>query len=276
MREQSQKVKTSDSATLHVTVWEADAGQYREPPRDVLILHGWPNAGDVWRYFAEALILAENCRLVAPDLRGYGQSDKPDAGYTNVQFADDVVAVADALDLRRYALVGHAMSGKIAQVAAAQKPSELAALILLAPTPLAPPPSPPEAIAKQREMFGDKPAVEAFLNKMTARLLRPERLAVLTNEAAQVGQAAWNAWGDTMRDEPQGELASQITVPTLVIAGGKDALRTPEALQTQVVDKIAGATMEVLPNVGHLAHVEEASALALLVANFLDTAVPIK
>lgn len=276
MREQSQRVNTSDGAALHVTVWEADEGQYREPARDVLLLHGWPNAGDVWRYFAEALILAENCRLLAPDLRGYGQSNKPNAGCTNAQFADDVLAVAAAMELRRYALVGHSMSGKIAQVAAAQKPSELAALVLLAPTPLAPPPSPPEAIEKQRGMFGDKSATQEFLTKLTARPLRPERMTVLLDEAAQVGQAAWNAWGDTMRDEPLDELAAQITVPTLVIAGGKDSLRTPDALQTQVVGKIAGAKLEVLPNVGHLAHVEEPSALALIIANFLDEMVPVK
>src|SRR5690348_2793960 len=133
MQIQTTTVTTPDAVHLNITIYEPDADAVKAdtPARDLLLLHGWPNAGRVWRWLAEAMLLAAPFRLVAPDLRGFGGSDKPEQGYTCEQFARDAAAVAAALNLTDYAAVGHSMSGKVAQLLAANRPEQLSALVLL-------------------------------------------------------------------------------------------------------------------------------------------------
>jgi pimeloyl-ACP methyl ester carboxylesterase len=78
---------------------EAGAG---EP---VVLLHGWPQHWWMWRH--QIPPLAERFRVIAPDLRGHGWSDKPRSSYRKSELADDIVALLDALGLDRVRLVGH-------------------------------------------------------------------------------------------------------------------------------------------------------------------------
>src|ERR687885_245800 len=71
-----------------------------------VLLHGWPQTGSCWRKVVPAL--AERGMVVAPDLRGYGLSDKPASGYDKRTMAEDVRALARHLGHDRVALlVGH-------------------------------------------------------------------------------------------------------------------------------------------------------------------------
>ncbi len=71
--------------------------------------------------------------MVAPDLRGHGQSTKPDqeAAYSLATFGGDVVGLADALGWDGFALLGHSMGGMIAQVVATGAPERVEALVLM-------------------------------------------------------------------------------------------------------------------------------------------------
>jgi pimeloyl-ACP methyl ester carboxylesterase len=89
--------------TLHVA--EAGAG----PP--VLLLHGWPQHWYVWRDVAPRL--AEDHRVICPDLRGFGWSDAPPGEYRKQTLADDMIALLDALELERVDLIGHDWGGWI-------------------------------------------------------------------------------------------------------------------------------------------------------------------
>ena len=71
----------------------------------VLCLHGWPQHWYEWRHLMPAL--AENHRVLALDLRGFGWSDAPADGYEKENMADDVLAVLDELGIERVKLVGH-------------------------------------------------------------------------------------------------------------------------------------------------------------------------
>jgi pimeloyl-ACP methyl ester carboxylesterase len=105
---------------------------------------------------------------------------------------------------------------------------------------------------------------------MAARPLTEERLSLLVEDALRASRQAWDGWIDVMREEDLAARLPDITVPTLVLHGGKDPLRTEAGLRANVADRISGAAFAVLPNVGHLPHVEEPSALALALVNFLD------
>lgn len=81
--------------------------------RPMLFVHGWSQGSLSWAKQFDSP-LAERFRLVALDLRGHGDSDKPEDGYTNSQtWADDIQAVIDQLSLDRPVLVGWSYGGLI-------------------------------------------------------------------------------------------------------------------------------------------------------------------
>ncbi len=99
-----------------ITMNVALAGRADAPP--VIFLHGFPESHRTWR--ALAPLLANDLRLIMPDLRGYGATDKPQdvADYATDTLLADLFALADALGIDRFALVGHDWGGAIAWAAA--------------------------------------------------------------------------------------------------------------------------------------------------------------
>ena len=85
----------------------------------VLLLHGFPDSSYLWRHQVPAL-LAAGMRVIAPDLRGFGESDKPTEveAYGLKHSLADVAAVLDALDVRRAHVVGHDWGAGLAWVLA--------------------------------------------------------------------------------------------------------------------------------------------------------------
>lgn len=262
------EITTQDGVRLVVTQYIGDSGAM--PRRDVVFLHGWPNAGRVWRLLADALLLGGGWRILAPTFRGFGDSGRPDSGYNCLRFAEDVADVVAALALTNFSLVGHSMGGKIAQVYAARQPVGLTALALVAPVPLVAAPVAEEKKAAQRAIYGDSGKTRALLAGMAAHPLPGDALTLLVEDGLKAGQAAWNGWIDPMREEDFTADAARIAVPTLVVGGGRDPLRDEAALRRDVVERIGGAEYARLPNSGHLPHLEEPSALAALLVNFLE------
>lgn len=80
----------------------------REDGRPVVLLHGFPDSGRLWRNQVPALADA-GFRVIVPDLRGYGRSDKPEAveAYNLLFLAGDVIAILDHLAIERAHVVGH-------------------------------------------------------------------------------------------------------------------------------------------------------------------------
>lgn len=97
------------------------------PP--VYLLHGFPETWFGWRKQIDAL--AEKYTVVAPDLRGYGLSDKPAAGYDKRTMANDVIALMDHLGHDVIALVGHDRGARVATRFAKDHPGRLDRLVIL-------------------------------------------------------------------------------------------------------------------------------------------------
>ncbi|MBC8103816.1 MAG: alpha/beta hydrolase [Cytophagales bacterium] len=269
MKHSHSKIQTRGGVSLHMTVYEAETDSAPGATREMLLLHGWPNAGRIWEPLAQALTLADpRLRCFAPDLRGYGDSDRPESGYHCETFADDVLDTAAALGLKRYTLLGHSMSGKIAQIVASRQPPELCTLVLVTPGLLAA--SPPVDIAGRKAIYGDASQVRDLVVGWAAHPLPAASADLLVEDALRMDRAAWNGWLAPMRDEDFFRDAARITVPTLVVGGGKDPQRMEEELRRGVVAQIRGAEYARLPGSGHLPHLEEPDALAALIVNFLD------
>ncbi|MFE7961472.1 alpha/beta fold hydrolase [Streptomyces cellulosae] len=99
----------------------------------VVLLHGFPQTHLMWRHVAERL--AADHTVICPDLRGYGTSDKPDAGspgvYAKRTMAADVVALTSALGHDRFALVGHDRGALVAFRAGLDHPETVTHLGIL-------------------------------------------------------------------------------------------------------------------------------------------------
>ena len=100
----------------------AECGNREGKP--VVFLHGWP---DSWFTFSRVLSL----RAVAVDQRGFGDSDRPESGYTIPEMGADVIAFLDALEIKRATLVGHSFGSFVARQAAIAQPQRVAALVLI-------------------------------------------------------------------------------------------------------------------------------------------------
>lgn len=98
------------------------------PP--VLFVHGLVGSAAFWR--ATLAHLRPRHRAVGFDLRGHGASDPPPNGdYTIAAYASDVLAVADALELQRFVLVGHSLGASVAIETAGRAPERVAGLVLV-------------------------------------------------------------------------------------------------------------------------------------------------
>ena len=244
---------TSNGICLHVS----DRGQ---GSLSVVLLHGWGCSTRTWDHVIAAL--PPGYRTVAIDQRGWGSSEHPTGGYSLAELADDTQGAIKALGLEHYILVGHSMGGKTAQLLASRRPKGLVGLILVAPAP----PSPlniPEEISTA--MAG--PNVREFVTKAVEQMLTHKSLSredseLLIADALRGSPAARAAWGRETSLENITEAVGRIDVPTLVISGEYDRIDRVEDLKRELLPRIPGAVLEVLPDVGHLSLLEAPKEIA--------------
>jgi len=98
-----------------------------KPP--LVFLHGW--ASDHTIFTPQLAHFSQTHRTLAVDLRGHGQSDKPEQNYTMAGFADDVAWLCSRLVVVKPVIVGHGMGGNIALELAARYPDVATAIVLL-------------------------------------------------------------------------------------------------------------------------------------------------
>ena len=124
------QIKLATGVTLNVAL----EGPIDAPP--VILLHGFPESHRTWRGLAP--LLADRFRLVMPDQRGFGRSDAPPEvdTYRIDQIVADLFALADALGIGTFALVGHDWGGAAAWAAAIKGDSRITRLAIInAPHP---------------------------------------------------------------------------------------------------------------------------------------------
>jgi pimeloyl-ACP methyl ester carboxylesterase len=107
----------------------------------VVLLHGFPQTWYEWHHVMPAL--AERYTVIAPDIRGLGESSKPNSGYDATTVAEDIFQLVDRLGFQRINLVGHDIAGAIVYAYAARHPDSVQRLVVLESTvPGADPPDP--------------------------------------------------------------------------------------------------------------------------------------
>jgi pimeloyl-ACP methyl ester carboxylesterase len=249
---------------ITTSVTEAGPPDARPP---VLLLHGWTGSR---RSFAALLpLLRPRFRVVAPDLRGHGDADKPATGYDLPALAADVVALLDALGIGRTVLVGASSGGYVAQQVAVAHRDRVAGLVLVgAPRDLRGRPP----FADELEQLDD-PVDPTWVRRFTAGFAEPGRLPpwyleLMVEDALRLPAAIWRATVDGLVSSCPPADAGVITAPTLVLSGGRDLL-LDERRTAALVAAVPGATWIRYPASGHLVLEEEPARVAADVAGFV-------
>jgi|GEM_PF-236449 len=252
----------SNGVRIHVT-------QQGDGDLAIVFLHYYGGSSRTWRFVMDAL--SSRVRTVATDHRGWGRSEAPADGYRIEDLADDAQGVIEAMGLRRFVLVGHSMGGKTAQLLASRRLPGLQGLVLVAPSP----PSPMRLSDEQRAVvagaYASRESVEWVLdNVLTATKLSGDvREQVVADSLAGATQAKL-AWPNVaMLDDITREVGA-IDVPVLVISGDRDQVDRTETLREELLPRVAGARLQVLPGVGHLSPLEAPSQLVALISDFVQ------
>jgi YbgC/YbaW family acyl-CoA thioester hydrolase len=241
----------------------------------VLFVHGYPLDRSIWREQIEGL---EGFRCIAIDLRGMGQSDSPDLGYSMSIYASDLAALLDVLGVDDVVLCGHSMGGYVAFEFLRQWRSRVRGLVLIDTRAEADAPEvrrARDAVAATARERGAGAIADSMLSKMLAPATlsrRPEvaeRVRVLmarTPVAGLVGALA------AMRDREESEslLPTLAGVPTLVLVGEGDTLTPPDQARAMAA-AIPGARLAVIPGAGHLPSLEQPEATTVSLREFLTS-----
>lgn len=251
------RIALATGVTLNVAL----AGPEDAPP--IILLHGFPESHRTWRH--QIAGLSRDHRVIAPDQRGFGASDKPqDVGaYETGTIVADVLALADAVGVGHFALAGHDWGGAVAWAAALAHPLRVTRLAIVnAPHPLVFQKSLVEDAAQRAasqyiNVFRSPLAeagiramgLEAFLDKVllahadAAKLEPEERRAYLADWAQEGALTAMLNWYRAARIEvpKPGEDAAaplwtklpfpHVAQPTLVVWGLKDSALLPVQLE---------------------------------------------
>jgi pimeloyl-ACP methyl ester carboxylesterase len=226
----------------------------------VVLLHGFPFDRSMWREQAEAL--SGTCRVVAPDLRGQGETPLGGADLTMGEMAEDVAALLDELKVERAVLGGLSMGGYVAFEFFRRFPRRVRALVLADTRPQADTDEARrtrEETARRALNEGMAPIADSMLPKLLSANTREGRPDVVERVRAMMfgmgpeGAAAALRAMAVRRD--QTDLLPSVDVPTLIVVGGEDTITPPSDAEAMAA-KIEGARLVRIEGAAHLSNVE--------------------
>jgi 3-oxoadipate enol-lactonase len=253
--------------------------------RPLLLVHGFGGAKEDFGDWLEPLA-QRGWHAVAPDLRGHGQSAKPDdeAAYDWPLFVADVVELVDGLGWERFVVLGHSMGGMVVQHLVLDHPSRVAALVLMNTSHAAPDGLDPElvdlAVTVIREQGVDTYLALAQELEERDPLASPAHKRVVAERPgyAEFCDAKARGAAPAMRLAMMPRFLSQpdrlaalasVAVPTLVIDGEQDAAM--RAHGERMAKTIPGARRVVVPDAGHSPQFENPPVWWDAVSGFLDS-----
>jgi len=219
-------------------------------PLTLVLLHYFGGSAMEWQSVMAQL--SDRYRCIAIDLRGHGDSDSPETGYSVDDMADDVAAVLREKNTVSFVLIGHSMSGKVAMALAARQPSGLQSLLLLSPSPPLPEPIPDEDRQEMLDTHGQKKAAEDTFRQITEKPLSEEAHAQIVADNLRTANVAWDAWLLEGSKEDISDRMNLVTVPVHLLVGTDDRAVKPGVSETMTMPYLSTATFETVAGAGHL------------------------
>ena len=246
---------------------------YRLEGRDdaptIVLAHSLGLDHNLWD--RQALDLVPHFRILRFDTRGHGASDAPSGEYTIERLGRDVLGLADALEIKRFAYCGISLGGFVGQWLGAHAANRVSHLILANTSPNVGPPS--NWDARRQAVFSG--GMHKLEGTFTERSFSPETLArrdprvdslrrvfLGTNPVGYAGCCA------AIRDMNHAPLLAEIRIPTLVIAGYKD-VATPWEGHGEVLAREIPNTRSLRLTAAHLSNIERPQSFTGALLDFL-------
>jgi 3-oxoadipate enol-lactonase len=256
---------------MGATVIDGNEFFYRErgSGRVALFIHGFPLDSSMW--IEQLVALSDVRRCVAPDLRGFGRSDPSIRPALSMdEHADDLVDLLDALGIDLVDLVGLSMGGYVSLAFAERHPERLRSLVLV-----------------DTKATADSDEARVGRDRMAAKVVAQGREAIIADLMPVLLAGTASTWlegrvrqmvtdtrvetivaaaeGMKLRPDRTGVLG-EIDVPVAVIVGEQDVLMPPA--EARAMAAVAGATMSVIPDAGHVSPIEQPGAVAEALREF--------
>ena len=253
-------ITTSDGTRLHY-LDRAGGGTV------LMLVHGYTGSSADWEELLP--LLPDDWRIVRPDLRGAGESDKPETGYLIETYARDLADLAAALSLPPFVLIGHSMGGAVAAQFAIARQDLLRGLILLAPAPLnglAPPD--PAMLAQMEQMRGNVALMKQMAQMTYARPLSDTTVERGIAQGLKVSEGHRRESLEAMVGLRLYERLPELKLPVLMVGGDLDNL-VPVATMLEAYGRIPNCGLQIFHRVGHMVQQEVPLEFASLVQDFV-------
>jgi pimeloyl-ACP methyl ester carboxylesterase len=241
------------------TIHFAEQGDVHGEP--VVFLHGWP---DSWFSFSRVLtLLPPRVHAFALDQRGFGESDRPEAGYRVSDFAADAAAFLDAVSIERASFVGHSFGSFVARQVAVTSADRVSRLVLIGTAMSA---SNPVTREVQRSMghLPDPVPVEfarAFQAGTAYRPLPDAFFDRIVSESLKLPSRLWRDVFDRLLEHDDRADLPRIAAPTLLLWGDRDALFA-RVDQDDLLSALPDVTLRVYAETGHCPNWERPESVA--------------
>jgi pimeloyl-ACP methyl ester carboxylesterase len=191
----------------------------------LLLLHGYTDTSRSWTLVAPWLL---EHRLLIPDQRGHGASDKPACCYAAADLAEDARLFLGAIGVGKAAVAGHSMGSIVAMTLAAQHPERVSRLVLIGSTALVP-------VRRGDWLWNNVHALAEPLDPESPFLrewhpanqptpVNAAFAAAAMEEMLAIPLPVWRGVVRDLAEIPAGRDAAKIRAPTLILSGGKDPL----------------------------------------------------
>lgn len=244
------------------------------PP--LVLIHGLGWDHSLWT--REMAAYADRYTVVAPDLRGHGQTDKPDQPYSIRQYAADIAALLDAVGIKRAAVLGFSLGGAILMQLAADRPDLVGAAIFACcgAGSTSEGEAGTEAMLNRAEGLGALAFAQEQADAVwspTWAAANPERVAQFISWRAGMDQAALGRAFRSGYGTDHWGLLPTIAVSSLVLAAEEDSFCDVPTLQ-KIAATLPNATFALIPRSGHQISIEQPQQFDAALLPFLDRAWP--
>lgn len=258
-------IAVSDRTTLNVEIGGSGPA--------VFFLHGIGGRARQWRGVAERLSVPA-CTMIW-DARGYGDSVGPGASAFS-DFADDLFAVLDALEIERALCVGHSMGGRILIEAAIRNPERLGALFISgAPSAFLSHFTPQESdgyVARRLALFNAGSMIEAKALGVAREVLPECAPQTLVSDLAEdLKSLRLDGYGAALAVSAGWDRSADLgalDMPCEVLGGALDKICPPSGVHA-LAEAISAEKVTVLDGVAHMGQLEAPEKVAALVSDFV-------
>lgn len=241
-----------------------------ESSKNVVLVHGLGASAERWEYVIP--YLSKKYHIVAPDLIGFGYSDKPSVDYTPELFTKFLFDFLNSIGLRKVSLVGSSLGGQIVAQFAGTQDKSIEKIVIVSPSGFMNHSTPTLDAYIMAALYPNQDAVRTAFQMMAAPNKQIDDRIVESFVQRMLLPNAKMAFMSTVlglrNSADMGKKLENISVPTLIIWGKHDSL-IPIKYSKEFTSSIKNCKFVTMEECGHTPYVEEPEKFSKLVLDFL-------